>query len=140
MNYFREILIEKLGGKCVKCGCTERLEFDHIDPSTKSFNISAGYHKSKEVLQEELAKCQLLCNKCHIEKSKEDSKFRPKTINGGRPLKYNLLGEMKLIRVAQLTTTVLPKLQDVMQQLEEHGKDSREVILCLLDDVEDRLR
>jgi len=137
MNYFREILIEKLGGKCVECGCTETLEFDHIDPTTKSFNISAGYHKPKKVLEEELAKCQLLCNKCHVEKSKKDLKFRPKTIAGGRPLKYRNLGEMSIIRVPYLTTKILPHLQDVMQQLEENGEDSCEVILQILSNIQE---
>jgi hypothetical protein len=139
MNYFREILIEKLGGKCVECGCTETLQFDHIDPSTKSFNISAGYLKPKEVLEEELSKCQLLCNKCHIEKSKKDAKFRPKTIAGGRPLKYKNLGEMSIIRVPHLTTKVLPQLQDLMQQLEENGEDSCEVVLQVLSDISERV-
>jgi len=138
MNYFREILIEKLGGKCVECGCTETLEFDHIDPSTKSFNISAGYHKPKEVLEEELSKCQLLCNKCHIEKSKKDLKFRPKTIAGGRPLKYKNLGEMSIIRVPQIVISILPKLQDVMQHLEENDRDSVETISAVLDDIQER--
>ena len=139
MNYFREILLEKLGGKCVECGSTEALEFDHIDPSTKSFNISAGYHKPKEVLENELSKCQILCNKCHIQKSKKDLKFRPKTIAGGRPLKYKNLGYGVMIRVPESVTAILPQLQDVMQQLEENGEDSREVILQVLSDIEDRL-
>ena len=139
MNYFRQILIEKLGGKCVECGCTETLEFDHIDPSAKSFNISAGYHKPKEVLEEELSKCQLLCNKCHIEKSKKDLKFRPKTIAGGRPLKYKNLGNGVMIRVPEIVTTILPQLQDLMQQLEENGEDSTEVIATVLNDIEERL-
>ena len=139
MNLLREILIEKLGGKCVECGCTEALEFDHIDPSTKSFNIAAGYTKPKEVLLAEVAKCQLLCNKCHIQKSKKDLKFRPKSCAGGRPLKFKDLGDMRIIRVAQLTTAILPQLQDVMQQLEENGEDSREVILRVLSDIQDRL-
>jgi hypothetical protein len=99
MNYFREILIEKLGGKCVECGCTETLEFDHIDPPTKSFNISTGYHKPKEVLEEELSKCQLLCNKCHIEKSRKDARFRPKNCAGGRPKNYTFLGTTERMRV-----------------------------------------
>ena len=42
---------------------------------------------------------------------------------------------MRIIRVAQLTTAILPQLQDVMQQLEENGKDSREVIASVLDDI-----
>ena len=46
---------------------------------------------------------------------------------------------MRIIRVAQLTTAILPQLQEVMQQLEENGEDSREVILRVLSDIEDRL-
>lgn len=140
MNYLREILLEKLGGKCVECGSTKALEFDHIDPKTKSFNISAGYNKPKEVLEKELSKCQLLCNKCHIEKSKKDLKFRPKTIAGGRPLKYKNLGEMNILRVPHRTATILPQLQDLMQQLEENGRDSCEVISEVLSNIEESLR
>ena len=40
MNYVREIVLQKLGGKCVGCGCTETSEFDHIDPSTKSLKYN----------------------------------------------------------------------------------------------------
>lgn len=137
MNLLREILIEKLGGKCVECGCAETLEFDHIDPSTKSFNIAAGYSKPKEVLLEEVAKCQLLCNKCHIEKTKKDNKFRPKKCAGGRPLKYKNLGEMSIIRVPQLVISILPQLQEVMQQLEENDRDSVEVIASVLDNIQE---
>jgi hypothetical protein len=139
MNLLREILIEKMGGKCIECGCTETLEFDHIDPSTKSFNIAAGYTKPKETLLAEVAKCQLLCNKCHIEKTKKDSKFRPKSMLGGRPIKYSHLGEKVIVRVAQKTTNILPQLQDLMQQLEENGKDSREVISSVLSNIEETL-
>ena len=139
MNLLREILIEKMGGKCIECGCTETLEFDHIDPSTKSFNIASGYTKPKETLLAEVAKCQLLCNKCHIEKTKKDSKFRPKSMLGGRPIKYSHLGEKVIVRVAQKTTNILPQLQDLMQQLEENGKDSREVISSVLSNIEETL-
>jgi len=54
-----------------------------------------------------------------------------------RPLKYKNLGEMSIIRVPQLVTTILPQLQDVMQQLEENGEDSREVILQVLSNIEE---
>ena len=59
-----------LGGKCVRCASTERLEFSHIDPATKSFVIAqkaAGV--SEEKLQAELRKCQLLCHDCNTEKA-----------------------------------------------------------------------
>ena len=64
--------IEKLGGKCVKCGVTERLQFDHIHPKNKSFEITKRLLMGdKEKFQEELDKCQLLCYDCHLEKTKQ---------------------------------------------------------------------
>ena len=64
--------IEKLGGKCVKCGVTERLQFDHIHPKNKSFEITKRLLMSdKKKFEEELDKCQLLCCDCHLEKTKQ---------------------------------------------------------------------
>jgi len=55
---------------CVLCGfidyeylCT--LHFDHVDPSTKQFNISDSWQYSQQKREEELKKCRLLCGKCH---------------------------------------------------------------------------
>jgi len=56
-----------------------------------------------------------------------------------RPLKYKNLGNGVMIRVPEVVTTVLPQLQDVMQQLEENGEDSTDVILNVLEDIGDRL-
>lgn len=52
-----------------KCGSVEFLEFDHIDPASKKFNITDMKNHSEEVFQAELAKCQLLCQDCHRTKS-----------------------------------------------------------------------
>jgi 5-methylcytosine-specific restriction endonuclease McrA len=38
-KYRRERL---LGGECVRCGATDDLEFDHIDPKTKAFAVVKG--------------------------------------------------------------------------------------------------
>jgi hypothetical protein len=65
-------LIEMLGDCCVRCGSTEDLEFDHIDPATKCFAIGAGLSKAWDVLVAEALKCQLLCPPCHREKGAED--------------------------------------------------------------------
>lgn len=65
----RAWMIEYLGGKCVQCSTTEKLEFDHVDPKTKSFAVSENWSLSKELLITELDKCQLLCNSCHKAKS-----------------------------------------------------------------------
>ena len=59
-----------LGSRCLHCGTTKDLEFDHIDPKKKSYHIGrmAG-HYSKEKLEVELLKCQLLCKPCHQRKT-----------------------------------------------------------------------
>ena len=58
---------DKLGNKCVKCGATKNLQFDHIDPKTKCFNVNP--QDSWEKTLPELYKCQLLCKLCHLEKT-----------------------------------------------------------------------
>jgi 5-methylcytosine-specific restriction endonuclease McrA len=73
-RYYEALLesIEKLGGECVKCGATERLQFDHIHPENKSFEITKKLLMGdREKFQEELDKCQLLCYNCHLEKTKQ---------------------------------------------------------------------
>lgn len=65
---------ECLGGKCVKCGTTENLQFDHVDPATKLFRITK-WRKVKASVEEfwvEIAKCQLLCRPHHQEKTSVD--------------------------------------------------------------------
>jgi len=68
----RKEAIALLGGKCAACGSTTKLEFDHIDIRTKSFNISKAWSYSKARLDAELAKCQLLCSECHDKKTLAD--------------------------------------------------------------------
>lgn len=58
--------IDFLGGCCKSCGTQEDLEFDHVDPSTKSFNLGSHLGRySLKKLKAELVKCQLLCTACH---------------------------------------------------------------------------
>jgi hypothetical protein len=64
------VYIQKLGGKCVLCSSTESLEFDHLDATTKSFTFTTKIATlSIEKLDAEAKKLQLLCNKCHKEKT-----------------------------------------------------------------------
>lgn len=67
----RRILIEYLGGECVKCGydrCVSALHFHHIDPDKKLFIIGANLTTRKwQSLVNEANKCELLCANCHIE-------------------------------------------------------------------------
>jgi hypothetical protein len=67
----REFVIDFLGGECVRCGTTDRLEIDHIDRTTKVEGIANMLSHSMENLLVELEKCQLLCHALHIEKGKE---------------------------------------------------------------------
>ncbi len=63
--------IEYKGGKCEMCGynkCVNALEFHHLDPSQKEFNIGKkGATRKWENVQKELDKCILLCANCHRE-------------------------------------------------------------------------
>jgi 5-methylcytosine-specific restriction endonuclease McrA len=67
----REMAIAYKGGKCEICGyikCIDALEFHHIDPAKKDFNISnKGYTRSWDRVKAELDKCMILCANCHRE-------------------------------------------------------------------------
>ena len=47
-----------------------QLQFDHIDPSEKLFNISEGYETPIEELYAEIDKCIVLCANCHAHKTR----------------------------------------------------------------------
>lgn len=64
----RQEAVDKLGGLCYDCGSSDNLEFDHIDPATKSFTIASGSSFSEERFWQEIDKCQLLCFECHKKK------------------------------------------------------------------------
>ena len=68
----KAICVEYLGGKCVKCGTTERLEFDHIKREGKKYEIGSKLSSNFDILKEELDKCQLLCYDCHKIKTKSE--------------------------------------------------------------------
>lgn len=69
----RKIAIGFLGGFCVDCGSTNDLEFDHVNPATKSFTIAQASSFSEERFWNEVEKCQLLCKKCHVLKTITES-------------------------------------------------------------------
>ena len=80
MRTYRQGLVDEakamLGGKCVRCGATEGLEFDHIDRATKSFNIGGARRASRQQIMDEARKCQLLCRAHYLEKSYEAGDLR----------------------------------------------------------------
>ena len=66
-------------GPCVRCASWENLQIDHKDPKKKVSHKIWSW--AKERREKELAKCQALCEKCHLEKSSEENK---------KPLKHGV--------------------------------------------------
>lgn len=65
--------IERLGGKCAECGKETALEFDHVDATVKAEAIARILTSgSARRVREEMAKCQLLCGRCHRAKTKRE--------------------------------------------------------------------
>jgi hypothetical protein len=66
-------LLKIHGSKCSVCSydkCSSALQFHHIDPSEKEFEISESAY-SLENLIAEAKKCVLLCANCHAEVENE---------------------------------------------------------------------
>lgn len=78
----REKFKELLGGRCVVCGRKYDLEFDHKDPSKKEFRISLMIDSPEQKLLNELKKCQLLCAKCHRQKTLDKHEFGIESSHG----------------------------------------------------------
>lgn len=66
----RAKFIDLLGGKCVSCGATENLQFDHSDAKKKEFDLNAIKDSNEGTILKELKKCVLLCGDCHLDKTK----------------------------------------------------------------------
>jgi hypothetical protein len=72
-NRNRQELLKLHGSKCSVCSydkCSSALQFHHIDPSEKEFEISESAY-SLENLIAEAKKCVLLCANCHAEVENE---------------------------------------------------------------------
>lgn len=71
---------------CVDCG--ERdvrvLEFDHIDPKEKKFNISRWCSDggNLKTLEKEIKKCQVRCSNCHRIRTVEERHCYPEKMRG----------------------------------------------------------
>ena len=64
----RQEAIRYLGGCCALCSATGKLEFDHVVPKDKDFEINLNLRAAFAKLKAELDKCQLLCKSCHRRK------------------------------------------------------------------------
>jgi 5-methylcytosine-specific restriction endonuclease McrA len=68
---FKQRIVDIAGGKCAICSYDSyigALEFHHIDPSNKGFELNTNSRSRKwsQVLAE-IEKCVLLCSNCHKE-------------------------------------------------------------------------
>jgi 5-methylcytosine-specific restriction endonuclease McrA len=64
----KNFIIENLGSKCCKCGTTDYLEIDHINPGLKK-DRKCLYVCSWERIKSEMNNLQLLCSSCHQDRS-----------------------------------------------------------------------
>jgi len=62
-------------GPCKVCGSKENLEVDHINPKEKSLRPSQIWSLTEAKRLVELAKCQVLCHDCHLEKTLRERKL-----------------------------------------------------------------
>jgi 5-methylcytosine-specific restriction endonuclease McrA len=70
-------LLKSKGGKCSSCGYKKSysaLCFHHIDPASKSFNISGTRltRVARAKLEAEVDKCDVYCLNCHAELHDEE--------------------------------------------------------------------
>ena len=73
---------------CVECGEDDIrvLEFDHIDPSTKTTDVGHLMENSAGVakLQKEIDKCRVLCANCHAKHTRmQNNDYRHRYLRGG---------------------------------------------------------
>lgn len=66
----KERAVAYKGGSCQRCGYSRNrcaLQFHHLDPSQKDFQIGGHHGRSWDILKLELDKCILVCANCHSE-------------------------------------------------------------------------
>lgn len=90
------------GKLCVRCGDTDRLEIDHVDPETKVANTVWSWKKERR--DTELLKCQILCYKCHKKKTALEQSIRFKgRIGRGRKLSKDQVGNIRRLLAAGIS-------------------------------------
>lgn len=72
----RQGYVQRAGGRCIHCTSKRQLEFDHVDPKQKQYAVSSLWSRRKEIIEQELAKCQLLCERCHKKKTVEENGWK----------------------------------------------------------------
>lgn len=107
-----ELLRDLRREPCADCGGQfkpHQMDFDHRDPSTKSFNVMTGramLMSTKRIL-EEVAKCDIVCANCH--------QMRTQAIRAWQPIRH--LGTSRYLARARQRwrsqAALLTRLRDV---------------------------
>lgn len=67
-------LVDQAGGGCTRCGYNKSLaalQFHHVDPTSKLFDLAKMTSKAEALVMAEAEKCILLCANCHCEVEEE---------------------------------------------------------------------
>ena len=56
----------KSHSSCMCCGSKDRIQFHHVNPNSKRFEVSQGVNYSLESLKQEMRKCWVMCEGCHL--------------------------------------------------------------------------
>jgi hypothetical protein len=109
---------ERLGGRCVRCGATENIDFDHIVQGTKNRKISEATNWSLERFLAEVDKCQLLCHAgsgCngHADKTRDAGEYPQGERNGHAKL---TVADIRAIRASTLPNPALAEQYSVTRQ------------------------
>jgi hypothetical protein len=89
------------GQSCTNCGSTERLEVDHVDPTTKRWEPASLWSRKESDRLEELAKCQALCHDCHVDKSAiEKMSFQHGATQYKKGCRCDVCREAQRVRIA----------------------------------------
>lgn len=75
----KKLQFEKKRKPCMDCGMSYPpyiMQFDHRDPSEKSFSVAARRHGIDKI-KLEIEKCDLVCANCHAERT-HGARFREK--------------------------------------------------------------
>lgn len=84
-------------GPCAICKSSEQLEVDHIDPNQKISHRVWSWREDRR--NAELAKCQVLCHKCHDKKTYDEAR---KSRKHGTTTSYRLGCRCKNCKIANL--------------------------------------
>lgn len=86
MRGIKEGLVELLGGRCMDCGFTGDpicFHFDHRNPWEKSSSIQRlCSRRKKDLLWEEIQKCDLVCANCHALRTSRNPDVAAKQVFG----------------------------------------------------------